>query len=360
MVFKERISAKKRAYAEFLCKEKGYSCRQIASKIRISKSSVSRILKEDHKKNTNNIRKKKKRGRRNLLSERDQRKLARSISQLRLESPNFSAMEVVQRSGISCTKAKYTTFLGYLKKLGYGFRQTRRKGVLTDRDYKKRLGYARKMQKMKSDFWIKDVAFYLDGVSFIYKRNPLGEALKPKNKLWRKKCEGLSITTKGSKDLPGGKRLHLLVAIAYGKGVISVEYEKMTGNYFSLYIKKIFPKLFCPISKLKNKMFVMDNDPCQNSAKAKASLKKLGVTMQPIPPRSPDLNPIENVFHVVRRQMCVHVKENRIEQESWDDFVTRIKQNIYSTPKDYIDKTIASMPKRIKNVIENKGRRIKY
>ncbi len=58
--------------------------------------------------------------------------------------------------------------------------------------------------------------------------------------------------------------------------------------------------------------------------------------------------------------MCVHVKENRIEQESWDEFVTRIEQNIYSTPKDYIDKTIASMPKRIKNVIENKGRRIKY
>ena len=79
----------------------------------------------------------------------------------------------------------------------------------------------------------------------------------------------------------------------------------------------------------------MDNDPCQNSARAKATLKKLRVTMQPIPPRSPDLNPIENVFHVVRRQMCVHMKENRI--ESWNEFVTRMKQNIYSTPKDYIN-----------------------
>ncbi len=75
----------------------------------------------------------------------------------------------------------------------------------------------------------------------------------------------------------------------------------------------------------------MDNDPCQNSAKA--TLKKLGVTMQPIPPRSPDLNPIENVFHVVRRQMCVHVKENRIEQESWDDFVTRISRIYIRHPK---------------------------
>ncbi len=162
------------------------------------------------------------------------------------------------------------------------------------------------------------------------------------------------ITTKGSKDLPEGKRLHLLVAIAYGKGVISVkEYEKMTRNYFSLYTKKIFRKRFCLILKLKNKIFVMDNEPCQNSTKTKATLKKLRVTMQPIPPTSPDLNPIENAFHVVRRQMCIHMKENMIEQESWDEFVTRIKQNIYSTPK-------LKRIKEFKNVVENKGRRIKY
>ena len=66
------------------------------------------------------------------------------------------------------------------------------------------------------DYWTRDVAFYLDGVSFVCKSNPMSNALKAKNRMWRKRGEGLQITTKGSKDLAGGKRLHFLVAMAYG------------------------------------------------------------------------------------------------------------------------------------------------
>ena len=62
----------------------------------------------------------------------------------------------------------------------------------------------------------------------------MSDALKAKNRLWRMRSEGLTLTTKGSKDLAGGKRLHLLVAIAQGRGVICAEvYEKMSGHYFS-------------------------------------------------------------------------------------------------------------------------------
>ena len=46
--------------------------------------------------------------------------------------------------------------------------------------------------------------------------------------MWRRKSEGLQITGKGSKDLAGGKRLHIIVSIAYGKGVILKEpYKKL-------------------------------------------------------------------------------------------------------------------------------------
>ncbi len=160
-------------------------------------------------------------------------------------------MEVVQCSGISCTKAKYTTFLAYLKKLGYGFRQTRRKGILTDRDYKKRLGHARKMQKMKSDFWMRDVAFYLDGVSFIYKRNPLGEALKPK-KVWHKKCEGLSITTKGVKTPSWRQKITSFSCNSIWKRCyfcrrIQKDDRKL---FFSLHYED-FPKTYLPDFKIK-------------------------------------------------------------------------------------------------------------
>lgn len=103
----------------------------------------------------------------------------------------------------------------------------------------------------------------------------------------------------------------------------------------------------------------MDNDPLQTSAKAMAALKKLCITLQHIPPRPPDLNPIENMFNIVRR-MREDAKNKKITRETWEQFVTRVKTTILLTSKDYIDKTSDSMSKRINQIIRSKGKQIKY
>jgi len=68
--------------------------------------------------------------------------------------------------------------------------------------------------KQQPDYFTKRMAFYLNGVLFIHKYNPKAEALSPKGRVWRKKHEGLTTTGKGSKNLPGGRRVHLIVAIS--------------------------------------------------------------------------------------------------------------------------------------------------
>ena len=121
----------------------------------------------------------------------------------------------------------------------------------------------------------------------------MSDAKKPKGRVWRKKDEGLNVTTKGGKDLAGGKRLHLIVVIAYGKGVIFAEpYEKMTADFFSCLVCRNFPTLFEIADKREHncKIFVMVNDPSQTSAKAMRTVADMGYTMQKIPARSPDLN----------------------------------------------------------------------
>lgn len=51
-----------------------------------------------------------------------------------------------------------------------------------------------------------------------------------KNRVWRKKGEGLKFTVKGSKNLADGHWLHLIVAMAYGKYVVLKEvYKKLKG-----------------------------------------------------------------------------------------------------------------------------------
>ena len=85
----------------------------------------------------------------------------------------------------------------------------------------KRLVFARECKKIlqnEPEFFYKVIAFYLHGVSFVYKSRPVGQAFATRGKVWRKRAQGLKITAKGSKNLAGGKRLHLLVAIAAQPG----------------------------------------------------------------------------------------------------------------------------------------------
>ena len=147
---------------------------------------------------------------------------------------------------------------------------------------------------------------FRDGVSFAYKRHPLDQRSSPKGRIWRKPGEGLDDgrTAKGKKEGSGGTMVKLIIAISYNKGVIDCEqYKKMSGEFFKSYIAKKFPVLFKLAGKPHSKLWIQDGDPCQNSYAAKTALTECGAELLSIPPRSPDINPIENLFHLVRREL---------------------------------------------------------
>ena len=159
---------------------------------------------------------------------------------MRQTNCNITVMSLVNEAGLDLTRLHRRTYSKYLTSMGFSFLQARKKGLLSERDKQVRLKYARAMRaelKKHPNFYTSHVAFYLDGVSFVHKYNPMKGACEPKSRVWRRPGEGLNITAKGKKDLAGGRRLHLIVAIAAGKGIILKEaYEKMSGNFFSLFI----------------------------------------------------------------------------------------------------------------------------
>ena len=76
---------------------------------------------------------------------------------------------------------------------------------------------------------------YLDGTEFSYKINPLDQALAAKDRVWRKRSEGLTpgCTAKGQKTGGGGRVVKLMVAISYDKGVVICKtYDKLDSRYF--------------------------------------------------------------------------------------------------------------------------------
>ena len=184
MASRKRLAPEQCAFALFLHQEKRYSLRQVAVRTKMSKSSVWRIVR--NKRGKSKSKSCGKRGRRKALTLRDRRKLNRAVHALRQEDPNFTVMDVVKRSGIAQSKANYRTFLREIRSFGYAFRPSRRKGILTEEDLKLRRDFAKsRLKECPPDYWSRHVAFYLDGVSFIYKGNPMSDAKKPKRKQYR-------------------------------------------------------------------------------------------------------------------------------------------------------------------------------
>ena len=213
------------------------------------------------------------------------------------------------------------------------------------------------------DFFKYDIAFYLDGVSFVDKQNPLQAAVRTKSRIWRKKNEGLQFTAKGSKDLAGGRRLHLIVAIAYGKGVVLKEvYEKMDGQFFAQFIRTHFNIAFARSGPKRHgkRLFIMDNDPSQRSKVAKRALRDIEAELHEIPPRSPDINVIESIFHLLRMDLEEEAVSENITCEQFEQFRDRVLKSLERLPTDIIDRTIESLNDRIDAVISSKGSRTKY
>ena len=53
-----------------------------------------------------------------------------------------------------------------------------------------RVEFAQKIQAQYSpSVWTDSITFYLDGVSFVYKTNPLDQARAPKGRVWGKRSD---------------------------------------------------------------------------------------------------------------------------------------------------------------------------
>ena len=244
-------------------------------------------------------------------------------------------------------------------------RNKRRKGILTENDTKLRLQFAKRAKKMLSDdIWCKKISFYLDGAGFIHKVNPCENARRRSGKTWRKKNEGLSLhcTSAGSREGDGGRVAKFMVSIAYGRGVTMCElFEKrLCGKSFSEFVKEYFPPCFQESPNPEGKLFLQDGDPSQKSALAMDALAEIGGRKFAIPPRSPDMNPIENVFHLTKRRLRKEAVLEGITHEQYNKSVCRVKRTLKSTSIDLIDNIIGSMNKRMDMVIKAKGQRIKY
>ena len=140
-------------------------------------------------------------GRPSIVKERDERRLLRTIQTLRNQVGNtFTSGQIKEEAGLSHVSNR--TVRHYLNKNNFYFRHLRKKGLLTAKDRKNRVKFARKLinRLYSSEFWTEGISFYLDGVGFVHKCNPNYAARTNSNMAYRLKNEGLEMTAKGRKE----------------------------------------------------------------------------------------------------------------------------------------------------------------
>uniref|UniRef100_A0A0K8W065 Transposable element Tc1 transposase n=1 Tax=Bactrocera latifrons TaxID=174628 RepID=A0A0K8W065_BACLA len=170
---------------------------------------------------------------------------------------------------------------------------------------------------------------------------------------------------------PTGKRLdrrYLQGTVKHGGGNVMVwgcfsaegvgPIFKIEGNMDRFQYKNILQTQMLPhaITKMPpDWQFQRDNDPKHTSKVVKDWLLEEQVCVMRWPAQSPDINPIENLWEIVNRQINreqVHGNKNKLFdalKQAWDG----IKDT-------HINNLISSIPKRCAAIIKNNGYPIKY
>ncbi len=101
-------------------------------------------------------------------------------------------------------------------------------------------------------------------------------------------------------------------------------------------------------------IFQQDLAPAHTAKGTKSWFNDHGVTVLDWPANSPDLNPIENLWCIVKRKM----RDTR--PNNADELKATVKETWASIPPQQCHKLITSMPRRIEAVIKAKGAPTKY
>lgn len=101
-------------------------------------------------------------------------------------------------------------------------------------------------------------------------------------------------------------------------------------------------------------VFQHDNDPKHTSKVVKDFIEENGIQVLDWPAQSPDLNPIENLFGILKKSVSGKRFKNR------NELFQGLKAEWKRVPESVLNNLIESMPRRCAEVIKNKGSYTKY
>lgn len=271
----------------------------------------------------------------------------RWIKQTSEQDPFMSSLKIqhklAEETGVSvCSR----TVRNRLLEAGLHGRRPAKKPLLSKKNRRDRIRFARLYSHWTEHDWKKVIfsdesKFNLmnsDGMNYV--RRPRGERLNPKYTVPTVKHGGGSVMVWGCFS-------------GLGMGPLF----RIQGNMDRFMYKDILQENLIPYSDEimpLSHYFQHDNDPKHTSKFVKAWLRREKINVLEWPSQSPDLNPIENFWEILDRKVRDRTYGNVTElfvalSAAWKNMDPHV-----------IDNLIKSMPKRLAEVIKNKGYFTKY
>lgn len=317
--------------------QQGNSIRQISDQLKISRSTVDRII-QRHK-NQEPLENKPKTGRKKKLTEKDVAYLARMVR----KDPFVSAPKLAKRMEETTGKAMgRMTITRALKTSGIGSYVPCKKPFISKKNRAKRLEYAKKYQFMDVSFWKKVI--WTDESKF----NVRGS--DGRERVWRKSGESLKLKNMRGTVKHGGGSEMVWGAMCYN-GVGSMEFVDgiMRKEDYKMILERNLHKTTKQFRMGRNYIFMHDNDPKHKSKLVTEYLQEKGVNVLDHPAQSPDLNVIEHLWDEIGRALLVKDIRNKT------DLRREICTAWETLSSDVTKKLVESMPRRLKEVILHKG-----
>lgn len=221
-----------------------------------------------------------------------------------------------------------------------------RKPLLSKKNVQARLEFAQAHISWSVDQW-KRVVFsdeskfeLFNSGGFRFVRRPKGERLNKKYICPTVKHGGGSIMVWGCFSGYSMGPIHRVIGI-----MDRFMYADILKNKLIPYTDETMP--------LKH-IFQHDNDPKHRSQFVKSFLKEEKICVMEWPSQSPDLNPIENLWEYLERQ----IREKNYKNN--DELFTALENAWKNIPMTTIHKLMESMPRRCAEVIKNGGYHTKY
>ena len=309
----------------------------------VNQSTVSRILKQARTIGILSPKRKEKCGRKRKTSTRDNIRILRESKKDPRRTSDMLRKDLLS-SGVNVSSS---TLRRLLIECGRMARRPVKKQLLTANMKKKRLGWAKKYRNWIATDWRKvlfsdESHFLVQGERSQHVRRSIGEPIR--------ECH----MNQSVKHPP--KKMFWGSFSCYGVGsLLPIEGMMNAEKCIKVVEKKVAANLANAVPDGSG-VYQHDSAPCHKAKKVMDYMKKMKITVLDWPGNSPDLNPIENLWSIIKlrlRSKDCTTKTRLIEA------IIRIW---YRDPeiKEKCQTLVDSMPNRVQQVLKNNGGHIMY